>query len=113
MMDILMEMLMPFMMILAFIFFIIASVYLIWMIICIMKKKRNNDGYEMIEEIKESYDESTVYRAIITIGNEKIEIEVDDYDIEETIIKIETKDEKLYLTDTKNVVLISDKKEIF
>ncbi|MGU8487744.1 hypothetical protein ACV3OC_13040 [Clostridium perfringens] len=115
MMDILMEMLLPFMIILSFIFFVIASVYLIWMIICIMKviicimkEKWNNDSYEVIEETKESYDESTGYRAIITIGNEKIEIEVDDYDIEDTIIKIETKDEKLYLTDIKNVLLISE-----
>ena len=38
----------------------------------------------------------------------KIEIEVDDYDIEDTIIKIETKDEKLYLTDIKNVLLMSE-----
>lgn len=52
------------------------------------------------------YDE--VQKAIITIGNEKIEIEVDDYDIEDTIIKIETKEEKLYLTDIKNVLLISE-----
>lgn len=108
MMDILMEMLLPFMIILSFIFFVIASVYLILMIICIMKEKRKNDSYEVIEKTKESYDESTVYRAIITIGNEKIEIEVDDYDIEDTIIKIETKDEKLYLTDIKNVLLISE-----
>lgn len=97
MMDIFIEMLMPYMTILSFIFCVIASVYLIWMIICIMKEKRNND----------SYDESTGYRAIITIGNEKIEIEVYDYDIEDTIIKIETKEEKLYLTDIKNVLLIS------
>lgn len=108
MMDIFMEMLMPYMTILSFIFCVIASVYLIWMIICIMKEKRNNDSYEVIEETKESYDESTGYRAIITIGNEKIEIEVYDYDIEDTIIKIETKDEKIYLTDIKNVLLISE-----
>lgn len=106
-MDILMKILMPFMTRLSFIFFVIASVYLIWMMICRMKEKRNY-SYEVIEKTKESYDESTVYRAIITIGNEKIEIEVDDYDIEDTIIKIETKDEKLYLTDIKNVLLISE-----
>ncbi|XZM35182.1 hypothetical protein ACSXAY_17260 (plasmid) [Clostridium perfringens] len=56
MMDILMEMLLPFMIILAFILGVIASVYLIWMIICIMKEKRNNDSYEVIEETKERYD---------------------------------------------------------
>ncbi|SQB59850.1 Uncharacterised protein [Clostridium perfringens] len=67
----------------------------------------------MIEETKESYDESTIYRAIIVLGNREIKVEVDDNNIEDTIIKIKTKDKKLYLTDIKNVVLISDKKEIF
>ncbi|KXA13367.1 hypothetical protein [Clostridium perfringens] len=66
----------------------------------------------MIEETKESYDESTVYRAIIVLGDREIKVEVDDYDIEDNIIQIETKDEKLYLTDIKNVVLISDKYDI-
>ncbi|MGU8439124.1 hypothetical protein ACV3OB_17620, partial [Clostridium perfringens] len=67
-----------------------------------MKEKRNNDSYKVIEETKESYDESTVYRAIIVLGDREIKVEVDDYDIEDNIIKIETKDEKLYLTDIKN-----------
>ena len=66
----------------------------------------------MIEETKESYDESTVYRDIIVLGDREIKVEVDDYDIEDNIIQIETKDEKLYLTDIKNVVLISDKYDI-
>ncbi|WP_283697872.1 hypothetical protein [Clostridium perfringens] len=74
-----------------------------------MKEKRNNDRYEVIEETKESYDESTIYRAIIVLGNREIKVEIDDYNIEDTIIKIKTKDEKLYLTDIKNVVLISNK----
>ncbi|MCX0356129.1 hypothetical protein LI064_16590 [Clostridium perfringens] len=64
-----------------------------------------NNIYDEAGGDEEDY---TIQKAIITIGNEKIEIEVDDYDIEDTIIKIETKDEKLYLTDIKNVLLISE-----
>ena len=113
MMDTLIGMLTPFMIRLSFIIFVISIVYLIWLMICSMQEKRNNDSYKVIEETKESYDESTFYRAIIVLGDREIKVEVDDYDIEDNIIKIETKDEKLYLTDTKNVLLISDKKEIF
>ncbi|MGU8550541.1 hypothetical protein ACV3QO_14755 [Clostridium perfringens] len=113
MMDTLIGMLTPFMIRLSFIIFVISIVYLIWLMICSMKEKRNNDSYKVIEETKESYDESTVYRAIIVLGDREIKVEVDDYDIEDNIIKIETKDEKLYLTDIKNAVLISDKKDSF
>ncbi|MCX0368672.1 hypothetical protein [Clostridium perfringens] len=108
MMDTLIGMLTPFMIRLSFIIFVVASVYLIWLIVCSMKEKINN-RYEMIEETKESYDESTIYRAIIVLGNREIKVEIDDYNIEDTIIKIKTKDEKLYLTDIKNIVLISNK----
>lgn len=108
MMDTLIGMLTPFMIRLSFIMFVVASVYLIWLIVCSMKEKINN-RYEMIEETKESYDESTVYRAIIVLGNREIKVEIDDYNIEDTIIKIKTKDEKLYLTYIKNIVLISNK----
>ncbi|SQB59849.1 Uncharacterised protein [Clostridium perfringens] len=45
MMDTLIGMLTPFMMILSFIIFVVASVYLIWLMICSMKEKRNNDIY--------------------------------------------------------------------
>ncbi|HAT4347129.1 TPA: hypothetical protein I9074_003165 [Clostridium perfringens] len=113
MMDTLIGMLTPFMMILSFIIFVVASVYLIWLIICVMKEKRNNDRYEMIEETKENYDDDTFQKAIIFIGNEKIEIEVDYCYIDDSTTRIESKDGKVYLTDIKNVVLISDKKEIF
>ena len=113
MMDTLIGMLTPFMIRLSFIIFVISIVYLIWLMIFSMKEKRNNDSYKVIEETKESYDESTVYRAIIVLGDREIKVEVDDYDIEDNIIKIETKDEKLYLTDIKNVVLISDKYDIW
>ncbi|XZM35330.1 hypothetical protein ACSXAY_18400 (plasmid) [Clostridium perfringens] len=108
MMDILMEMLLPFMIILAFILGVIASVYLIWMIICSMKEKRNNDSYEVIEETKERYDESTFCRAIIVLGDREIKVEVDCYEIDYNIIKITDKYGEVYLTYTKNVLLTSE-----
>ncbi|ELC8332884.1 hypothetical protein QYB80_002863 [Clostridium perfringens] len=69
-------------------------------------KKNNNDD--------EDYeDDDTFQKAIIFIGNEKIEIDVDYCYIDDSTTRIESKDGKVYLTDIKNVVLISDKKEIF
>ncbi|WP_410199914.1 hypothetical protein [Clostridium perfringens] len=76
-----------------------------------MKENRNNDRYEMIEEDEEDAD--TFQKAIFFIGNEKIEIDVDYCYIDDSTTRIESKDGKVYLTDIKNVVLISDKKEIF
>ncbi|WP_283697802.1 hypothetical protein [Clostridium perfringens] len=67
-------------------------------------KKNNTDDEE---------DEDTFQKAIIFIGNEKIEIEVDYCYIDDSTTRIESKYGKVYLTDIKNVVLISDKKEIF
>ncbi|SQB58046.1 hypothetical protein [Clostridium perfringens] len=110
-MDTLIGMLTPFMIRLSFIMFVVAIVYLIWLMICSMKEKRNNDRYEMIEEDEE--DDDTFQKAIIFIGNEKIEIDVDYCYIDDSTTRIESKDGKVYLTDIKNVVLISDKKEIF
>lgn len=69
-------------------------------------KKNNNDD--------EDYeDDDTFQKAIIFIGNEKIEIDVDYCYIDDSTTRIESKDGKVYLTDIKNVVLISDKKGIF
>ncbi|BDU93173.1 TPA: hypothetical protein I9092_000912 [Clostridium perfringens] len=70
-------------------------------------KKNNTDDEEYDE------DDDTFQKAIIFIGNEKIEIEVDYCYIDDSTTRIESKDGKVYLTDIKNVVLISDKKEIF
>lgn len=70
-------------------------------------KKNNTDDKEYEE------DNDTFQKAIIFIGNEKIEIDVDYCYIEDSTTRIESKDGKVYLTDIKNVVLISDKKEIF
>ena len=67
-------------------------------------KKNNTDDEE---------DDDTFQKAIIFIGNEKIEIDVDYCYIDDSTTRIESKDGKVYLTDIKNVVLISDKKEIF
>lgn len=49
-------------------------------------------------------------KAIILLGNETIEVEIDswmDYD-EDTSIQIKAKDGTSYLTDLKNVILISE-----
>ncbi|MFH5911275.1 hypothetical protein [Clostridium perfringens] len=70
-----------------------------------LDNKEKSEDNNLDEEIENDYE---IQKAIIMIGDEKIKIEVDDYDIEDTIIKIETKDEKLYLTDIKNVLLISE-----
>ncbi|WP_060794940.1 hypothetical protein [Clostridium perfringens] len=68
--------------------------------------KNNTD-----DEDKE--DDDTFQKAIILIGNEKVEIDVDYCYVDDYTTRIESKDGKVYLTDTKNVLLISDKKEIF
>ncbi|MDK0980783.1 MAG: hypothetical protein E6249_09720 [Peptoniphilus grossensis] len=67
-------------------------------------KKNNTDDEE---------DDDTFQKAIIFIGNEKVEIDVDYCYVDDYTTRIESKDGKVYLTDTKNVLLISDKKEIF
>ncbi|MDU0868259.1 MAG: hypothetical protein E7B05_14680 [Clostridium perfringens] len=68
---------------------------------------KNNTDYEDKE------DDDTFQKAIILIGNEKVEIDVDYCYVDDYTTRIESKDGKVYLTDTKNVLLISDKKEIF
>lgn len=48
-------------------------------------------------------------KAIIIIGDEKIEVEVDSWkDYEDTTVQIKTKDGKVYLTDIKNVLMIKE-----
>ena len=70
--------------------------------------KKNNTDDEDNEE-----DDDTFQKAIIFIGNEKVEIDVDYCYVDDSTTRIESKDGKVYLTYTKNVLLISDKKEIF
>ncbi len=48
-------------------------------------------------------------RAIIILGDEKIEVQVESWkDYEDTTIQIKTKDGKVYLTDVKNVLMIKE-----
>ena len=48
-------------------------------------------------------------KAIITIGDEIIEVEVSSWkDYDDTSIQIKAKDGKTYLTDIKNVVMIKE-----
>ena len=48
-------------------------------------------------------------KAIVIIGDEKIEVEVDSWkDYEDTTVQIKTKDGKVYLTDIKNVLMIKE-----
>ena len=48
-------------------------------------------------------------KAIIIIGEERIEVEVESWkDYEDTTVQIKTKDGKVYLTDIKNVLMIKE-----
>ena len=48
-------------------------------------------------------------KAIVIIGDEKIEVEVDSWkDYEDTTVQIKTKDGNVYLTDIKNVLMIKE-----
>ncbi len=48
-------------------------------------------------------------KAIIVIGDEKIEVEVDSWtDYDDTTVQIKAKDGKVYLTDIKNVLIIKE-----
>ncbi|WP_243124905.1 hypothetical protein [Clostridium cuniculi] len=102
------EILAPFMLVLLFIIFVVASVYLIWLIISMMKEKINKGKYDVLEEVEEIYDEYKVQRVIIVLGDETIEIEVDNYDIDDNIVEIKSIDGRVLITDTKNVLLMSE-----
>lgn len=67
------------------------------------EKRRNND---VCNEPKE--DEYKVKRAIIVLGDGIIEVEVDNYDIEYNIVEIKSIDGRIFVTDIKNVLLISE-----
>ncbi|CAM2078958.1 MAG: Lipoprotein [uncultured Clostridium sp.] len=97
MVDIAMEMLMPWIvMAVSFIIFVIVSVNLICLLIGRRKAKKNDESYDRVQ------------RAIIVLGNEKIEVEVVDYEIEENIVEIQSIDGKVYITDIKNVLLMGE-----
>lgn len=108
MIDIVMKSLMQ----LAFIILVIGSLYLICLMICRMIEEKNNGSYEVIEETEEIYNEWAVKKAIIVLGNEKIEVEVCDYEIEDNIVEIESIERSVFITDIKNVLLMSEDESI-
>lgn len=59
---------------------------------------------------REVFDTSWSFtKAIIVIGDEKIKVEVDSWkDYDDTTVQIKTKDGKVYLTDIKNVLMMSE-----
>lgn len=60
-------------------------------------------NYQMVDTTW-NYD-----KAIITIGEENIEVEVSSWkDYDDTSVQIKSKDGKVYLTDIKNVVMIKE-----
>ena len=69
-----------------------------------VEEERNNN--DVSNEPKE--DGYKVQRAIIVLGNEKIEIEVDKYDIDDNIVEIESIEGSVFITDIKNVLLMSE-----
>lgn len=63
---------------------------------------KNNIYDEVVED-----SDDTIQKAIIILGDRKIEVEVDFYEIDYNIIKITDKYGEVYLTYTKNVLLTS------
>lgn len=111
MMDFCVEILAPIALMAAIILLIIIFVHLILDFCSGVKELRNNKY--ICDESKEDEDSDNedidaVERAIIVIGNEKIEVDIDYYDIADTTVEIESKDGKVYITDIKNVLLISE-----
>ena len=68
------------------------------------KETSKNNIYD---EVVEDRDD-TIQKAIIILGDRKIEVEVDCYEIDYNIIKITDKYGEVYLTYTKNVLLTSE-----
>lgn len=103
--DNLMEMIMPMVLIVAF----IALIYIV-VILCLdcMTRFKSHNKYEVEEEECEDDEWDMIQKAIIVLGNEKIEVEVDYYEINYNIIKVKEKDGELYVTDLKNVLLSSN-----
>ena len=104
MMNFCFEILVPIIIIIATILIVGLFIAFIASVIGAIKKEENNN--EVCNEPKS--DEYKVRRAIIVLGNEKIEVEVDNYDIEDNIVEIESIDGKVFITDIKNVLLISE-----
>lgn len=100
--DILMEMIMPMGLIVAF----IDMIYIL-VILCLDGMTRFKSHNEC-EEDDEDDEWDMLQKAVIVIGDVKIEIEVDYYEIDCNIIKIKGKEGELYVTDLKNVLLNSN-----
>lgn len=64
---------------------------------------KNNIYDEVVED-----SDDTIQKAIIILGDRKMEVEVDFYEIDYNIIKITDKYGEVYLTYTKNVLLTSE-----
>ncbi|TPF98653.1 hypothetical protein [Clostridium perfringens] len=102
--DNLMEMIMPMALIVAF----IAMIYIVVILCldCMTRVRHRNECEEDDEDEDDEWD--MLQKAIIVIGDAKIEIEVDYYEIDCNIINIKGKDGELYVTDLKNVLLSSN-----
>ena len=103
--DNLMEIIHPIVLIVAFIYMIYILVILC--LDCMTRFKSHNEC-EVEEEECEDDEWDMLKKAIIVIGDAKIEIEVDYYEVNYNIIKIKGKDGELYVTDLKNVLLSSN-----
>lgn len=104
------EILAPIVMIICVIILIILLGYLILDFSSRVKETINNKKYKEIrleEDKVEEDDECNVQRAIILFGDERIEVEVAYYEIDDNIVLFESKDEKVYIADIKNVLLMS------
>ena len=59
---------------------------------------------------KQTFTNSYYNKAIISIKDKYVEVEVESWNYGSNgVIRIETKDGKYYLTDSKNVVMINDR----
>ena len=103
--DTLMEMIMPIGLIVAF----ITMIYIL-VILCLdcMTRFKSHNKCEGEEEQCEDDEWDIFQKAIIVIGDAKIEIEVDYYEIDCNIIKVKGEEGELYVTDLKNVLLSSN-----
>ena len=105
MMNFCIEILAPIIILIAFILIVGLFIAFIVNVIGAMKKEEENNNVVCNED---KADEYKVQRAIIVLGDETIEIEVDNYDIEDNIVEIKSIDGRVFITDAKNVLLMSD-----
>ena len=88
---------------------IVAFSYMIYILVILyldgMTRFKSHNECEVDEEECEDDEWDMLQKAIIILGNEKIEIEVDYYEIDCNIIKVKGKEGELYVTDLNNVLL--------